>query len=1409
MNINNNGRQTPTSMPCPLQPKAVPVTPIRSQVHTMIGQPMIPIFTSTTPIVQPGAQGSYIVHSTTMLNNQRASLPQTLQTSQPRMCAQLVYPHPSGMSLPVGHQNTPRLLISPTSTFSSGLPFQQTGSFMFPGQGTFSNHGTTLVQAPLYNPAVPVSMAVLTYNSNSSFSGNTYLQSYNSNFAQPMISTIAGVNQTVMPNIVHVSDINLNPILTQNVFHLSNICVNSEPAQNLFQSSNGGVDSSIALNVLPLSESGVNSSDAVQLTDSSSHASLITVVSKGTNATEDIENEENNCVNSGLRNDNMPETATDICPSLTKDTQQLDVDINESSSCTNRVVQCLDTISLNSYEQSIQSDFSRSLSSNMDTIYGDQNSIMEVIQEDLQGQSEQLTGFPVQEQLCEIVSHSERAEEVLLPPIVDSISEESMSTCAKENHDTLNTQNFKDTHKMECLEMDYEEESLLEKTSFDGASPQLVDSTIDKSDTVAKEDEEQNGITQEKFHESVLYLRANKNGNKTGNLVKPSYKPQTAWNPKTNGFLKSAGVDMKNGASAQLFHNVETDEMKQDCEADEPEFIWEDYLNQVGAVAVPHTAFKHVECSLRSGFVKGMKLEVPNKSCPETFWVASVIITCGQLLRMRYDGYGEDGSGDFWCDLFTSEVHPIGWCAQNGKNLQPPDDIKDRTSDWRQFLLESLTGARTAPSYLLDKESGSYPVDQLKCGMMLELQDALNPLQVWLVQILENVGGRLYLRLEGTKSASKHFWMFYLNSRLHPIGWAAEENCVYKPPHDIYDENPESMWEQILQETLRESSKDMIPADVFKDQPELRDHHFEVGMKLEALYPGLTVLSPATVVKVINEKYFMVEIDDMRDPTKRESIQICCHLDYLGIFPASWSICKGIKIRSPAGWTNPDFAWGEYLSYCNAKAAPERLFHLCSDDHEFERGMKLEAVNPDNPNQICAATITKVGGPLLWIHLDHIRDMPSHIEFIDSHNLFPIGWCESNNCTLKQPLKSRCVSVRQRRLSECHTQEVYRSIISGGGTSDPGVGSWCPKMFFNHRCFSGPYLSKGRVADLPKFVGPGPMDLVLKEVLSRLVNVAYKSIRALKEIQLQGTPNPYMKTHMLKAKYKGKIYQAPVQVCQNEDQIEEFCRNICIKLECCPYLFSPLYLEDNCPENCQQLTKTKYNYNYGKKKKPYLYLAPKPTVRHNGGGEKVPGKRGRKKKRFHLVQIKSHCHRPLTNQAYDANGDMANDEGFEDDYAIRNPVKKNKLLHQHHQYDIQTRGFKGPKYSFERRTHKKIFMSQSVADEPRDADVTKKFQSTWIPEDTEQPVKISPREGSLRVDSNPLEWSVQEVIQFLKTTDCAHLARIIKDQEIDGQAFLLMNLQTIQEHLNLKLGPAVKLCHQIELLKVAFFEQYA
>ena len=78
-----------------------------------------------------------------------------------------------------------------------------------------------------------------------------------------------------------------------------------------------------------------------------------------------------------------------------------------------------------------------------------------------------------------------------------------------------------------------------------------------------------------------------------------------------------------------------------------------------------------VECSLENSFKKGMKLEVSVKPSPGTCWLARLEMAAGQLLRLRWEGM-EDGADDFWSDAFSSDVHALGWCKENGRVLAPP-----------------------------------------------------------------------------------------------------------------------------------------------------------------------------------------------------------------------------------------------------------------------------------------------------------------------------------------------------------------------------------------------------------------------------------------------------------------------------------------------------------------------------------------------------------------------------------------------------------------------------------------------------------------------------------------------------------------------------------------------------------------
>lgn len=105
----------------------------------------------------------------------------------------------------------------------------------------------------------------------------------------------------------------------------------------------------------------------------------------------------------------------------------------------------------------------------------------------------------------------------------------------------------------------------------------------------------------------------------------------------------------------------------------------------------------------------GMKVEVLNSNAvlpTKVYWIATVIQVaggygvppppcckfvvfsfCNTILKvstilslllpgykalLRYEGFEQDGSCDFWCSLVSGELHPIGWCAMTGKLLVPP-----------------------------------------------------------------------------------------------------------------------------------------------------------------------------------------------------------------------------------------------------------------------------------------------------------------------------------------------------------------------------------------------------------------------------------------------------------------------------------------------------------------------------------------------------------------------------------------------------------------------------------------------------------------------------------------------------------------------------------------------------------------
>lgn len=100
------------------------------------------------------------------------------------------------------------------------------------------------------------------------------------------------------------------------------------------------------------------------------------------------------------------------------------------------------------------------------------------------------------------------------------------------------------------------------------------------------------------------------------------------------------------------------------------------------------------------------------------------------------------------------------------------------------------------------------------------------------------------------------------------------------------------------------------------------------------------------------------------------------------------------------------FRWSEYLkSKGRDVAAPIHLFlnPFPITPNCFERGMKLEAIDPENCSLFCVCTIAEIRGYRLRLSFDGYSSMYDFWVNADSQDIFPPGWCEETNRVLQAP----------------------------------------------------------------------------------------------------------------------------------------------------------------------------------------------------------------------------------------------------------------------------------------------------------------------------------------------------------------------------------------------------------------------
>ncbi|XP_077519031.1 MBT domain-containing protein 1-like isoform X2 [Amblyomma americanum] len=429
-------------------------------------------------------------------------------------------------------------------------------------------------------------------------------------------------------------------------------------------------------------------------------------------------------------------------------------------------------------------------------------------------------------------------------------------------------------------------------------------------------------------------------------------------------------------------------------------FDWKLYLTRSDFVAAPVSCFKHVAfADCWDNVTVGMKVEVENRDCESFkhiftsfYWIATVVKIAGYMAKLRYEGFGMDECKDFWVNLCVDAVHPVGWCASQGKPLVPPKTIEHKHGDWKQFLVKRLTGARTLPTNFHAKVRecirGQFPI-----GLRLEVVDKKRISSVRVARVTHGVGGRIHISYEGLEDDG--FWCHERSPLIHPIGWAQVIG------HDLRA-SPEYAKASLEKALLRkcepnEASWDMFPP-VHTPQCELK---FKEGMKLEAIDPlNLSTICVATVTKVLRNNYLMIGIDGMM--AANGSDWFCYHASSPCIFPVGFCELNGIELTPPRGHKG-EFRWFEYLRQTKSVAAPVSLFKKDIPKHGFQEGMHAEVVDLMEPRLICVGRVTKVVGRLLRVHFDGWEDSYDQWCDCESPDLFPVGWCQMVQYPLEPP----------------------------------------------------------------------------------------------------------------------------------------------------------------------------------------------------------------------------------------------------------------------------------------------------------------------------------------------------------------------------------------------------------------------
>ena len=335
---------------------------------------------------------------------------------------------------------------------------------------------------------------------------------------------------------------------------------------------------------------------------------------------------------------------------------------------------------------------------------------------------------------------------------------------------------------------------------------------------------------------------------------------------------------------------------------------------------------------------------------------------------------------------------------------------------------------------------------------------------------------------------------------------------------------------------------------------------------------------------------------------------------------------------------------------------------------------------------------------------------------------------------------------------------------------------------------------------MPKKIGPGPVQLVIREVLNLIIGSSFKSGSVLRRLEAKNeTANVDFVIEELKGKSRVLNLKANIEIPTKTRQVDKYLREMCQKLSACPNMVSTKLYQDVCPIDCHNRPKTEFRNGDDDGQNGSKPEAPK-----------VPRKRGKKRKHPDALLVEK------------ANLPTSSDESENSSSRPSSPTAVTRKKRSKEwgtilpKSEIRTRGAKLPNFSLHmkirpsRKEQLKIENSTSIKSYSASEHLLsktggKKGRRELPPAFSLQDFpKPPPPIRTIRLKDNPENWTAYDTAKFIaQTSDCSHLARFIVEDDIDGPAFMLLNYPTVKEYWKLKRSTAISLCRHIESVILA------